>query len=205
MTCKDALTLLPGRVWQRMRTGTGSKGARDYGWAMLEVTADDTPDGQGPGGVSVLLARRHRCTRTVSYFRCWSPTSVTLARLVAVVCLRWKIEEDFQACKNATSLDKGQVTTWTSWHRWSTAALVAYAFLAIATALERAGHADDGADEELIPLTCHELLRLLRLLTLPEPCRDAEHVLRRSTWRRRHQYRARACHQRWHLYADTTP
>jgi hypothetical protein len=35
MTCKNALQLIPNRAWQRMRTGTGSKGARDYDWAML--------------------------------------------------------------------------------------------------------------------------------------------------------------------------
>ena len=79
VTCKDALNLLPGHAWQRMRTGTGSKGARDYDWAMLEVAADDTPDGEPPSGVSVLLARRHRYTGTVSFYRCWSPVPVTLA------------------------------------------------------------------------------------------------------------------------------
>ena len=29
----------------------------------------------------------------------------------------------------------------------------------------------------MTPLTCHELLRLLQLLILPAPRRDAEHVL----------------------------
>lgn len=38
-------------AWARMRTGTGSKGVRDYDWAMLEVRADDTPEGHDPGGV----------------------------------------------------------------------------------------------------------------------------------------------------------
>jgi SRSO17 transposase len=210
-TCKNALKLLPGRAWARMRTGTGSKGARDYDWAMPEVTADDTPEGHEPGGVSVLLARRHRYTHTVSCFRCWSPVPVTLARLVGVVCRRWKTEEDFQACKNAASLDKGQVTTWTSWHRWPVAALVAalvaYAFLAVATALERAagGEGENPEDAGLIPLTCHELLCLLRLLMLPAPRRDADQVLHWSRWRRRHQHRSRACHLRWHAYAGTTP
>jgi SRSO17 transposase len=207
VTCKNALNLLPDDAWQRMRTGTGSKGARDYDWAMIEVADDDTPDGQPPGGTSVLLARRHRYTGTVSYFRCWSPTPTTLARLVSVVCRRWKIEEDFQACKNATALDKGQVTTWTSWHRWSVIALVAYAFLAVATAIERAESAEhqDENEAEMIPLTCHELLRLLRLLILPVPRRDAEQILHWSAWRRRHQHRARQCHLMWHTYADTAP
>jgi SRSO17 transposase len=203
LAAAKAKVLVPARAWQRMRTGTGGKGARDYDWAMLDVASDDAPDDQAPTGVSVLLARRHRYTGTVSYYRCWSPHPVSLARLVGIVCLRWKIEEDFQAAKQATGLDKGQVTTWTSWHRWNTAALIAYAFLAIATALAHDTPAP--AEADLIPLTCHELLRLLRLLILPAPRRDGEHVLHWSTWRRHHQHRARACHQRWHAYADTTP
>jgi hypothetical protein len=71
-----------------MRTGSGSKGARDYDWAMLEVAADDTPEGDGPDGVSVLLMHRHRYTRAVSFFRCWFPEPVSLARPVSVVCRR---------------------------------------------------------------------------------------------------------------------
>jgi SRSO17 transposase len=204
MTCKDALQLIPKRAWQRMRTGTGSKGARDYDWAMLEVVADDTPDGADNAGVSVLLARRHRYTGTVSFFRCWSPAPVPLAKLVSVVCCRWRIEEDFQTAKNTTSLDKGQVTTWTSWHRWSTAALVAYAFLAVTAALER-NTPDGDRHIDLVPVSCHELLRLLRLLVLPTPRRDADHILHWSVWRRRHQHRARQAHRRWHAYADTAP
>ncbi|MFD8525662.1 hypothetical protein ACFV2D_37725 [Streptomyces capillispiralis] len=54
-----------------------------------------------------------------------------------MVRCRWKFEEDFRGAKHATGLDKGQVTTWASWHRWSTAALVAYAFLAVTAAPER--------------------------------------------------------------------
>ncbi|MEU1629605.1 IS701 family transposase [Streptomyces sp. NPDC020096] len=207
LTCTDALALVPAQAWQRMRTGTGSRGARDYDWAMIEVVADDDPDGRTEAGLSVLLARRHRYTRTVSFFRCWSPTPVPLARLVWVVCRRWKIEEDFQLCKSATGLDKGQVITWTPWHRWSTAALAAYAFLAVVTALERdAQHQRDDPDEAgLIPISCPELLRLLRVMILPAPKRDATHALRWSARRRRHQHRARACPPRWHDYADTAP
>jgi hypothetical protein len=40
---------------------------------------------------------------------------------------------------------------------------------------------------------------------LPAPRHDAEQVLHRSAWRRRHQHRARACHLRWHAYPDATP
>ena len=50
---------------------------------MLEVTSDDTPDGH-PDGHSVLLARRHRYTGTLSYYRCWTPGPVPLSRLIAI-------------------------------------------------------------------------------------------------------------------------
>jgi hypothetical protein len=57
----------------------------------------------------------------------------------------------------------------------------------------------------LIPITVPELLRLLRDTVIPPPRRDKAHRLRWSTWRRRHQHRARQAHQRWNAYAETTP
>jgi hypothetical protein len=71
-TVASAVKLIPDRAWQRLRTGSGAKGARHYDWAMLEITADDTPDDQDDGN-SMLLIRRHRYTRTVSFYRCWTP------------------------------------------------------------------------------------------------------------------------------------
>ncbi|MFJ6053700.1 hypothetical protein [Streptomyces sp. NPDC092307] len=139
LSAAKAVVRLPKRAWQRMRTGAGQKDVRDYDWAMIEVTADDTPTGHGgSASTSVLLARRHRYTRTVSYYRCFAPGPVTLARLVSLVCLRWRVEDDFQDAKEICHLDKGQVTCWNSWHRWSVIALVAHAFLTTAAALERA-------------------------------------------------------------------
>ncbi|MCX4781504.1 hypothetical protein OG435_32935 [Streptomyces sp. NBC_01264] len=174
---------------------------------MIEVTADDTPDGHGrDAGTSVLLVRRHRHTRTVSYYRCFAPGPVTLTRLVSLPCRRWRVEDDFQKAKETCHLDKGQVTCWNSWHRWSVITLVAYAFLATAAALERTAQTARDPDETgLVPLSSHELLRLLRTLILPPPRRDREHLLWWSTWRRRHQHHARLRHRRWHAYADTTP
>ena len=47
---------------------------------------------------------------------------------------RWRIEESFQAAKDLTGLDQHQVRRWTSWHRWTTLAMLTHAFLAVATA-----------------------------------------------------------------------
>jgi len=203
LTVKNAAGLVKPGMWQRMRTGQATKGAKDYHWAMVEVMPDDTPEGHEPGDTALLL-RRHRYTGTVSYFLCWTPHPVPLAKLISVAVTRWRIEEDHQLAKQAARLDSGQVTTWTSWHRWTAISLLAYAFLAVAAALQRAR--DGSADTlGLIPVTIPELLRHLRGTVIPEPRRDRAHRDAWSLWRRRHQYRAQQAHQRWHTYADELP
>jgi len=79
VTAAVAARMIPARAWQRTGTGTGTKGTRHYDWAMLEVVSDHTPGGH-EDGYSVLLARRHRYTGTVSFYRCWTPEPVPLAR-----------------------------------------------------------------------------------------------------------------------------
>ncbi len=203
-TAAAAAGLIPARAWQRMRTGSGTKGTRHYDWAMLGVASDDTPAGHGAGH-SVLLARRHRYTGQLSFYRCWTAGPVPLPKLIAIASARWKIEEDHQLSKQAAGLDAGQVIRWTSWHRWTAICLLAYLYLAVAVALQRQQEASSGLDTGLIPITTPELLRLLRDTVIPPPRRDRAHRLHWSTWRRRHQHRACQAHQRWNTYAETTP
>src|SRR6516165_10637065 len=108
VTAAAAGRMIPARAWQRMRTGSGTKGTRHYDWAMLEVAGDDTPEGHGDGH-SVLLVRRHRYTGQLSYYRCWTPGPVPLSKLIAIASARWRIEEDHQLSKQAAGLDAGQV------------------------------------------------------------------------------------------------
>ena len=203
LTMKTAARLVRPGMWQRMRTGSAAKGAKDYYWAMIEIVPDDTPEGHDDGQAFLLL-RRHRYTGTVSYFLCWSPGPVPLAKLISVAVTRWKIEEDHQLTKQVTRLDSGQVTTWTSWHRWTAISLLACIFLAVAVACQRARDGS-AANLGLIPVTIPELLRQLRGTVIPGPCRDNAHRDTWTLWRRRHQYQAQQAHQRWHAYADEPP
>ncbi|MGH3803476.1 MAG: IS701 family transposase [Pseudonocardiaceae bacterium] len=197
------LAKLPRRAWQRMRTGHGTKGDRHYDWAMIEVIGDDTPPShEAEAGHNFLLARRHRYTRQLSFYRCHSATPVTLATLVDVVCTRWRVEEDFQTAKSLTGLDQGQVTCWKSWHRWSLISLIAAALLSVSTARHHdtdPTHTDEPepATAVMIPLTRPELLRILRAFALPQPVTTPEHILHWSRWRRHHQFQAATCHRRW--------
>lgn len=166
------------------------------GW----MSADDVPDGQEDDGTSVLVARRHRCTGEISYFRCWAPGDVTLARLVEAICRRWRIEETFQLGKAFTGLDQGQVTCWYSWMRWSLFTLIASAVLALTTAATTTASPADPT--RLVPLACPEPVLILRAFVFTPPVRDTRHILSWMAWRRHHQAIARACHQRRHALQD---
>jgi SRSO17 transposase len=180
--------LLPARAWQKHSAGAGSHGPRIYSWAWIALHAEDDAD----TGCHHLLIRRNDATGEHAYLRCYSPHPVALANLVTVAGQRWRIEESFQAAKGLTGLDQHQLRRWTSWHRWTTLAMLAHAFLAVATAAERDIHPiPDG----LISLTVNEFRRLFDALLLA-----AKHTLTTllawSTWRRRHQHRARQSHYR---------
>jgi SRSO17 transposase len=83
LTVKTAQKLVKPGMWQRMRTGSATKGAKDHHWAMIEIRPHDTPSGHDDGHAFLLL-RKHRYTGTISYYLCWSPAPVPLAKLIAV-------------------------------------------------------------------------------------------------------------------------
>jgi SRSO17 transposase len=182
--------LLPSWVWQRRSAGAGSKGHRYYSWAWIAIHSEAGP-GEDTGQHHVLI-RRNETTGELAYHRCYSPRPVPLATLVKVAGQRWRIEESFQAAKTLTGIDQHQVRRWTSWHRWTTLAMLAHAFLAVATAAERD---QTPTPAGLIELTVNEFRRLFDALLLPAK-HPADTLLTWSRWRRRHQARARDCHYR---------
>jgi hypothetical protein len=88
--------------------------------------------------------------------------------------------------KGLVGLDQDQVRRWRSWHRWTTLAMLAHAFLAVACAERDTAPTPAG----LIALTVNEFRRLFDALLLATNNSVAT-LLAWSRWRRRHQYRAR--------------
>jgi SRSO17 transposase len=186
----DALAaVLPARAWQRLSAGPGAKGQRFYDWAWLDLP---TPDRASGTGCWWLLIRRSRRTGELAFYRCYYPTPVRLADLVAIAGRRWTVEETFQSGKGLAGLDEHQVRRWLPWRRWTLLAMLAHALLVVLTATE---HAAAPPPAGLIPLTCNELQRLLVRRVL-EPARRPADPDAWSSWRRRHQYRARTSHYR---------
>src|SRR6476659_4618091 len=177
---------LPRHAWQRLSAGHGAKGERYYDWAWIDHTdrahRDDPRDTQ----CWSLLIRRHRHTGELAFYRCYSPEPVPLRELVRVAGRRWTIEEAFQAGKGLAGLDEHQVRCWISWRRWTLLSMIAHALLAVLAAEQ----ADRRPAPDMITLTCNEIRRLLTVLIV-EPARTLACPLAWSTWRRRHQHRAR--------------
>jgi SRSO17 transposase len=187
----DAIAELIGPDdWQSYSTGRGSKGPRYYQWAWIALLPED--EDADDTGQHHLLIRRNPSSGELAYLRCYSPTPVPLWALVRVTGQRWRIEENFQSAKELTGLDQHQVRRWTSWHRWTTLAMLAHAFLAVATCAER-DLAPTPAN--MIELTVHEYRRLFDALLLTSIA-TIDKLLAWSAWRRRHQATARACHYR---------
>ena len=180
----------PKGGWQRRSAGQGSKGPRYYDWLWCELL----PEHAGDTGRHWLLVRRNSSTGELAYLRCYSPRRVPLNTLIRVAGQRWRIEENFQSAKGLTGLDQHQVRRWKSWHRWTTLAMFAHAFLAVATVIER-DHAP--APATMIELTVNEFRHLFDALHLREKP-NPERLRAWSVWRRRHQAQARACHYRRH-------
>ena len=174
-----------GVAWQTRSAGAGAKGQRRYDWAWIDLIE--------PGrGHAHLLARRNRRTGELAYYLTWTPSPVPLQTLVTAAGMRWRIEETFQGATELAALDEHQVRTWTSWHRWITLAMLAYAFLALTRARET-----DPKETDMIPLTCNEIRHLIVSAIAPDL--DWRHRIRWSRWRRRHQATAKQLHyQRQH-------
>ncbi|WP_344588809.1 IS701 family transposase [Actinomadura vinacea] len=182
-TAAAALDRVPDTAWALCSSGAGAKGLRLYEWAWVELTAPVA------GGHAGLLARRSRSTGEIAYFLTWTPEPVPLKTLVQVAGVRWRVKETFQGSKELTALDEHQVRTWTSWYRWVTLAMLAFAFLAITRTVEHRRHPDC---EVIVALTCNEIRHLLVCATAPRL--SWEHRLRWSTWRRSHQATAKRLH-----------
>ena len=178
---------LPTRAWNRLSAGAGSKGERDYDWAWTAIMA---PAGEATAA-HTLLIRRRISDGELAFYRCWTPTPVPLRTLVQVAGTRWNVETCFQTGK-IIGLDQPQVRRWQSWYRHTTLVMLAHAILTVIAARQRNHHIADG-DRTLIALTFNEIRRLFtRLIT--NTTHTIDHWLHWSTWRRRHQARARTSH-----------
>jgi hypothetical protein len=201
MSCADAVkTLLTGKKgWEVRSAGKGSKGERWYAWAWL-ATASPRHS---------LLIRRHLTTGELAFHYCFVPDGQPMAkaRLIRAAGLRWPVEEGFEFGKDYFGLDQCQARLHGAIRRHLVLVMAALAICAVTAARLRTRTGTEApspaspdqappADPGLIPLTVHEVKRLLAATAPPVP---PGHAARWLHWRRRHQARSRWFHKRARL------
>jgi SRSO17 transposase len=121
------LAAVPPDGWARVSCGDGTKGAREYDWALRPVNAPE-PETYARW---VLIRRSVSDPSDVTYFACGGPPATTLAELVRVAGTRWALEDLFELAKGDCGLDEYEVRSWTGWHRHVTLSLWALAVVAV--------------------------------------------------------------------------
>jgi SRSO17 transposase len=209
MTCADAVkTLLKDkdRRWEVRSAGQGSKGERWYAWAWIAAASSR----------HCLLVRRHLKTGELAFHYCFVPEGqqASKTRLIRSAGLRWPVEEGFEFGKDYFGLDQCQARLYTAIRRHLVLVMAALAVCAVTAAQLRnrtgaqappPARPDEAPprDPGLIPLTVHEVKRLLAAaLSQPDP---PGHAARWLEWRRRHQARSRWFHQRARLARNYPP
>jgi SRSO17 transposase len=117
----------PARVWRRASAGAGSKGPREYDWAVEAFGAVDER-----GWRLWLVVRRHRDRpEERAYFFARGPAATDRGELIRVAGARWRVEECLELAKGECGRDEYEVRSWTGWHRHVTLSLLALAVVAV--------------------------------------------------------------------------
>ncbi len=119
--------LLPEEAWAVLPAGEGSKGARLYEWAWLQLS-EAAPSGRARW---LLIRRSLMDSSKRAYYRASGPAQTTLPELVRIAGSRWRIEAGYEQAKGEVGLDQYEVRTWGAWYRYVTLALLAYAALVV--------------------------------------------------------------------------
>jgi SRSO17 transposase len=133
-TAEGIARALPASAWARLSAGEGTKGARLYDWAYLELADleaaeyDGSPSGPWTRG---LLVRRSTADGECAYFTTWCPAGTTTETLVKIEGHRWAVEDGFETAKNELGLDHNETRSWHGRHRHVSLVMLAFAMLAV--------------------------------------------------------------------------
>jgi SRSO17 transposase len=126
-TVADIAASFPARVWRRASAGAGSKGPREYDWAIRPYGPLDQR-----GWQLWLVVRRHRERPDErAYFFARGPATTRPTELIRVAGMRWRVEECLELGKGECGLDEYEVRSWVGWHRHVTLSLFALAVVAV--------------------------------------------------------------------------
>jgi SRSO17 transposase len=128
-----AQALAPG-AWTRLSAGDGTKGARLYDWAYVELAdleAEEYNEDLTGLWTRGLLIRRSLSDGDLAFFSTWCPAGTPLEELVRVEGQRWAIEDAFETAKTELGLTHNETRSWHGWHRHVSLVMLAFAMMAV--------------------------------------------------------------------------
>ena len=117
----------PRTAWVRASAGDGSKGPREYDWAVQAFGPIDEP-----GWQLRLVVRRHReKADEQAYYFARGPAPTPATERIRVAGRRWRVEECLELAQGDCGWDEYEVRSWVGWHRHVTWSLFALAVVAV--------------------------------------------------------------------------
>ena len=119
-------------AWHAVRWREGTRGARHSRFARLRVRAAHRDErSRAPREPEWLLIEWPRGDAApTKYWLSTVPETVSMADLVRLVKIRWRIERDYQELKDELGLDHYEGRGWRGFHHHGTLCMAAYCFLA---------------------------------------------------------------------------
>jgi SRSO17 transposase len=133
-TAEQIAQALSPEAWTRVSAGDGTKGARLYDWAYLELAdlaAEEYNEHLTGLWTRGLLIRRRLSDGDLAFFSTWCPADTPMETLVRVEGQRWAIEDAFETAKTELGLTHNETRSWHGWHRHVSMVMLAFAMLAV--------------------------------------------------------------------------
>jgi SRSO17 transposase len=133
-TAEQIAKALAPETWQRLSAGDGTKGARLYDWAYVELAdleAEEYNEALTGLWTRGLLIRRNLSDGDLAFFSTWCPAGTPIDTLVRVEGRRWAIEDAFETAKTELGLTHNETRSWHGWHRHVSLVMLAFAMMAV--------------------------------------------------------------------------
>ena len=133
-TAEQIAKALSPEDWTRLSAGDGTKGARLYDWAYVELAdlrAEEYNKDLTGLWTRGLLIRRSLSDGDLAFFSTWCPAGTPINTLVRVEGQRWAIEDAFETAKTELGLTHNETRSWHGWHRHVSLVMLAFAMMTV--------------------------------------------------------------------------
>ena len=201
-TAEQIAQALSRQAWTRLSAGDGTKGARLYDWAYLELAdlaAEEYNEHLTGLWTRGLLIRRSLSDGDLAFFSTWCPAGTPIDTLVRVEGQRWAIEDAFETAKTELGLTHNETRSWHGWHRHVSLVMLAFAMMAVVRERANTPHVTPKKRRrsQAAALVRWSVQEIRRVATRLQQRRiEPAFVIAWSAWRRAHQAMAQTSHRK---------